>query len=215
MSENFLESHDEQVNPTVALVLSSFALVLGVGLCCPCAPRPYTSASSKTLRYLHWTALAAFIVATLTFVVYASELRKRDQQDYQGLMRIQGFTLEQREESSGGESSGSSETYRRYYDANLAVEWGWDWACPAQPDRPSVGGCYSRVRPCSTVRTEHFLQCHAHECFFFFCLFCTCIFWLTIILTTTVAHLQQPDMLRATDGGSLPPCPRLCTAVLR
>ncbi|CAB9507123.1 expressed unknown protein [Seminavis robusta] len=161
--ENILSDHGESVNPTFALVGSALALVIGsVALL----------ASWPSCRILV-VPLFLFVVACSLFVWYSYSLRKLDNADYQGLVRVIDVTYDKRVEvvvqnNNNNNNNNNNQqqsynhvpynsnkqerkvTYTWHYDAVVSVDWGYEWACSAHLDgsgQPKQ--CFSIVPLCS------------------------------------------------------------------
>lgn len=128
-NENILESHEERVDPETAFIMCIIAVVLACLLvpvhCCLCLNNNWFWNRSGITCLIS----CLFLAANIVFLVYSVELRDRDAQDYQGLMRVTDVRYETREVVRSGHRR-TATSYEQFYDARFTVDWGYTWGCP-------------------------------------------------------------------------------------
>jgi len=164
VDENDFEDDYEDINSTVAFVLCIIAFVISILLCCYfCQPlwvdKPSDNFRSKPqaecVPWGQWSKrrqvvsplLVLFFINTVVYLCYANRLRDRAPMDYHGLMRLSNisiydYVLDQ----------GKKYTWKTYSEAEVTLDWGYAWACPAeldvqQPDSVSKQ-CRSKLLLC-------------------------------------------------------------------
>ena len=164
-SENNLQDHYEDVNPTVAVVLCSIALTLAILLCCTWFWTWVYVQDDWTVSWLVndetacslCTCLTLFFIAMCVLTAYSGQLRRRDEQDYYGKMRITNVTYEHRVETV--EDGNEITDWEHFYEARYTLDWGYEWACPSM----SLPSGYKECPASSLIACTHKI-CKKEHC---------------------------------------------------
>ena len=132
--ENILIEHDQSIDPRIARILTITGLVLACccimppGLLWGCANRDAPRGKSMM------TGTVCFVLSTLLFMFYASDLEELDKQEYQGLMRVVGWNVIRYTITEANPNSDEPPLSNSYFGAEVTVDWGYKWGCPNHND---------------------------------------------------------------------------------